>query len=173
MRTLPQALVAYALTAASMIGSVAGAQALTPVSAHYGAAAVTTTLRQPIFMSGDEPTYDGASRIALGIVGAFGGAYAGGAIGAQSAAGCYDDFCGLGNVLAGAAIGSVAMATLLSAAPSLGSKCTTEGRLMRALGGSITGALTGGVVGLIGGPLSILTYIAGSGIGAGIGAAIC
>jgi hypothetical protein len=173
MRTLRRALITVALAATSMIGSAAGAQAPAPVAARYSDLAGSALLRQPAVISGDDPAYDGTSRIALGIVGAFGGAFAGGGIGRVLDSGCHGEFCELGGVIVGAAIGLVAAATFLSAALRLGSKCTTTGRELRALGGSITGALTGGVVGLIGGPLSILTHIVGSGIGAGVGAAIC
>jgi hypothetical protein len=173
MRILPRTIVAVAMTITSMNRSAAGAQTLAPVAARYAAPAGSETLRQSTIISGNESAYDETSRIALGLVGGFGGAFAGGAIGAQSAAGCHGEFCGFGNVLAGVAIGSVAMATFLSVAPSLGSKCTITGRALRAFGGSVTGAVAGGVVGLLGGPLTVLTYIVGSGIGAGVGAALC
>ena len=173
MRILPRTMVAVVLTITSVNRSAAGAQAPAPVAARYTAPAGSDTLRQATIMPEDEPAHDRASRIALGIGGGFGGAFAGGTIGAEAAAGCKGEFCGFGPVLAGVALGSVAMSTLLSAAPSLGSKCTTVGRQMRALGGSITGALAGGVIGLIGGPLTVLTYIVGSGVGAGVGAAFC
>jgi hypothetical protein len=81
--------------------------------------------------------------------------------------------CVVSYVLAGAAIGSVAVSTMLSAAPTLASKCSTEGRELFALGGGMAGALTGGLIGLLGGPLCILTYVVGGGIGAGVGAASC
>ena len=173
MHILPRALVAVAMTVISAIGSTARAQTPAPVAARYSDPVASSALRPSTFISGNESGYDETSRIALGIVGGFGGAYAGGVIGAGTASGCHGEFCGIGNVLVGAALGSVAMSTLLSAAPSLGSKCTTVARQMRALGGSVTGALAGGVVGLIGGPLTVLTYIVGSGIGAGVGAASC
>ena len=173
MRMLSRTLVAAALTATSTIGSTADAQAFAPVAARYSAAALSTPLQKPTLIRGDDSVYFEYSRLGLGLLGGFGGAFAGGAIGAATASGCRGEYCGLGNVLAGAAIGSVAVATLLSAAPSQGSRCTVEGRQLRALGGSITGALAGGVVGLIGGPLTILTYIVGSGIGAAVGASIC
>ncbi len=173
MRILACAVAFVVGTARFMIGSGASAQAVAPVAAHYSAAAGTDTPRQARFISGEEPDFGEAARIGLGLVGGFGGAFAGGAIGDRTARGCHDEWCGFGNVLAGAAIGSVVMATLLSAAPSLGSRCTTAGRGIRALGGSVTGALAGGAIGLLGGPLTVLTYVVGSGIGAGVGAAIC
>ena len=172
MRILPRTLT-VALTAMSMIGPAAGAQAISPVAARYSAAAVSTPLRQPTFSPGNDSAYFEYSRLGLGILGGFGGAFAGGMIGAATAAGCRGEYCGLGNVLVGAAIGSVAVATLLSAAPSQGSRCATYERELRALGGSIAGAVTGGVVGLIGGPLTILTFIVGGGIGAAVGASSC
>ena len=172
MRILPRTLT-VALTAMSMIGPAAGAQAISPVAARYSAAAVSTPLRQPTFSPGNDSAYFEYSRLGLGILGGFGGAFAGGMIGVATTAGCRGEYCELGNVLSGAAIGSVAVATLLAAAPSQGSKCTVEGRRLRALGGSFTGAVVGGAIGLLRGPVTILTYIIGSGIGAGIGAAIC
>ena len=173
MRILPRAMIAVALTAASTIGSVAGAQALAPVAARYSAPAGTAALRHLSFSAGDDSAYFEYSRLGLGILGGFGGAIGGGVIGAATAAGCRGEYCGLGSVLVGAAIGTVALSTLLSAAPSQGSNCTIAGRTLRAFGGSVAGALTGGVVGLLGGPVTILGYIVGSGIGAGVGAAAC
>ena len=173
MRILSRALAAVAWTVASTISSAAGAQALAPVAARYNATDVSTPLRQPTFIRGADTAYFEYSRLGLGILGGFAGAFAGGAIGLATAAGCQGEYCGFGNVLAGAAIGSVAVGTLLAAAPSQGSKCTVEGRQLRALGGSVSGALVGGAIGLLGGAATILTYIVGSGVGAGLGAAIC
>ncbi|CAN5306014.1 hypothetical protein BH09GEM1_BH09GEM1_18230 [soil metagenome] len=113
------------------------------------------------------------ARIGIGVVGALLGTLAGGEIGSYLSHGCHGELCGLSGVLSGAAVGSVAVGALVAALPSLGSKCTAEDRLGFAVGGGLAGAVTGGAIGLIGGPLCILTYILGSGVGAGMAVASC
>lgn len=173
MRGLTQTVVAVFLTGAVLFGPAASAQTLTPVAAHYGAAASLDTLPRATYVSGGESDLDPSARIGLGVLGGFAGAFAGGLFGAAAGGGCHGDMCGLGYFLGGAAIGSVAFASVVSAMPTFGSKCTEGTRELRAVGGSVTGALVGGALGLLGGPVSILTYIVGSGVGAGVGAASC
>lgn len=173
MRILAHSVAVVVVAVASMIGSVASAQAVSPVAARYNAAAGSNAVSRATFVSGGESDVDQPARIGLGLAGGFGGAWAGAAMGAQSAKGCHGEFCEIGNVLAGAAIGSVVTATLLSAIPGMSSTCTMAEREVHALGWSVVGAVTGGAIGLVGGPLSVLTYIVGSAIGAGIGAARC
>lgn len=173
MRFLTRAMAGSALTAISLIGSVARAQALAPAAARYAVVATRDTLLTPTLASRRSSGNQDVARIGLGILGGFGGAYGGGLIGAATAGGCHGDMCTFGPALAGAAIGSVAMAALLSATPSMASKCSPADREMLALGGGLTGALAGGALGLLGGPLCILTYVVGAGVGAGVGASSC
>ncbi len=113
------------------------------------------------------------ARIGMGFAGALLGTLAGGASGLALSSGCHGDMCGLSGFLGGVAVGSVAMAALVAAGPTFGSKCSEGGRAAFALGGGLAGAVTGGAIGLIGGPLCILTYIIGGGVGAGVAAASC
>ena len=116
---------------------------------------------------------DGPLRIGAGLLGSVAGVFIGGVAGAGTASGCHGEYCALGPVLVGGAIGSVAFAALASAAPQLGSTCSGETRVARGVVGGLTGALTGGALGLVGGPLCVFTYLAGAGVGAGWAAKSC
>lgn len=172
MRTISYVLFVLTFLAASMRPSAARAQALEPAGARYGAAA-PDTVRRTAFLRGDDPG-ERPTRIILGIVGGIGGVFAGGAIGSRTVGECRGDFCGLDNVITGAALGSIVGSSVLSSIPAMSSPCGFGHRVAVAAAGSLAGALAGGVTGLIGGPFGVVAgFLAGSSIGGGVGASYC
>ena len=117
---------------------------------------------------------DMVERIGLGMVGAFGGSYAGAEIGYRTAAGCHGEWCSINNTLTGAGIGAVVGSTILSAFPRMGSKCGTAERIGTSMALSLAGALVGGFVGGAAGPgVGLVGFAMGTSVGAGVGASIC
>jgi hypothetical protein len=165
--------VVFALSFFVALESVS-AQELSPVGAVAGRRSGDTVLvaSSPTH-EGQTRSLDGPLRIGAGLLGSAAGFVIGGIAGAGTAAGCRGELCQFGPALLGGAVGSVAFAALTSAAPRLASTCSADARVSRGVVGGITGALTGGVLGLVGGPLCILTYVAGAGIGAGWAASSC
>ena len=166
---------AIALACALLIAETAvGAQEPSPVGV------VASRPSNDTVLLSSKPTHearrrslDAPLRIGAGLLGSGAGFLIGAVTGAGTASGCHGEYCELGSAVLGGAIGSVAIATLASAAPQLGSTCSADARVSHGVVGGITGALAGGVLGLVGGPVCILTYVAGAGIGAGWAASSC
>jgi hypothetical protein len=120
--------------------------------------------------------YEIPLRAAMGIGGAFIGAYDGAVVGIEviphSPCGCDDP--GLTEAREGAAAGSVLLSAVLASVPSMSSGCGPARRFGYGALGAVTGALAGGALGAtMGGAGVLLRYLAGAGLGAGITSASC
>jgi hypothetical protein len=174
MLALSRVAIAMVLATALMNPSLAAAQTLTPTAARYSPGPPPDTTPRPSVAHTDESRLDPAFRIVAGLVGGVVGSLGGAQIGASTARGCHGEWCGVGNVITGAAIGSVAGSALLSSLPGFGSKCGLGERFATGTAGALLGALTGGVAGLtMGAGGVVIGVLAGSGIGGGLGASTC
>lgn len=169
-------LLAFALAVAVALtnASAASAQTIAPVGVLRSATSIRDTVPH-IANPGDDPSSKLGilARVGLGIVGTFGGAFAGGVTGAAMAQGCHGEDCQFGGLMTGAAVGSVLGAAMASAIPELGSGCGAGGRIATGVAGSVVGALLGGVVGGTAGGGVLFGFLTGSGVGSGIGASLC
>jgi hypothetical protein len=150
------------------------AQTLDPVGAVHSTRTATDSELpraqiQDVHSGADMPT-----RLILGLAGTLGGVYAGGAVGAQAAAGCHGEWCGFGSVLTGAAVGAVVVSAITAGMPNGSGKCGRTKRIATSLLGSGTGLVVGGVAGLVAGPMGVvLGALSGSSIGSATGASLC
>ena len=95
------------------------------------------------------PEYAFPIRMLMGAGGALAGAYAGGMAGSTFGRNCWDcSDSNFGNMVLGAALGSVITSSVLAAAPTLGSSCSQAKRFSAALVGSLLAGVAGGAVGI-------------------------
>lgn len=123
-----------------------------------------------------QAAYEIPVRAALGIGGAFIGAYAGALVGVQVIphSPCNCDDPGLTEAIEGAAVGSALLSAVLASAPQMSSGCHPVRRFGYGAVGALTGAVAGGALGAtMGGAGVLLGYIAGAGLGAGISSGVC
>lgn len=121
-----------------------------------------------------KPAYAMPVRAALGVGGAFLGAYGGALAASAVLPHSHGDDPGLAEALEGAAVGSVVMSALLAAAPHFSSSCGPLRRFGYGVGGAVAGALLGSVLSASQrGGGAILGFIAGEGVGAGVVSGLC
>jgi hypothetical protein len=170
-----------AVVLAEMLALPTSAQRALPTGVRAQDTAMAVEVQRPTLLDAQQraperAAYEIPVRTALGIGGAFIGAYGGALVGANVIphSPCYCDDPGLTEAVEGAAIGSALLSAVLASAPQMSSGCHPVRRFAYGAVGALTGAVAGGALGAtLGGAGVLFGYLAGAGLGAGISSGVC